>query len=323
MTINIDKLGSYIADLALEALLLEVSATPKPGLVDRRNCGAHSDMNFYTFIASAISLRPHFTLMAQAGANSVSSTPQQLFNMIRLLGQSAEKDMFTAAQGANTHKGALFLLGILCAAAGRLRLSPAWSSWTPQNLGKTAAQMTVGLCRRELESLNNCPLNCSYENSFAATDNAEKAETLSVNNAQNSILSIHKQKELEPLTHGQRMYLKYGTRGARGQAESGFAQVINSFLPYMHSLQSQKLTPDEVYVRTLLFICANLDDTNILKRVGLAKARQAQAACGALNRCYSYKEACRLDDIFIKDHISPGGSADLLSVTIFLDKLCF
>lgn len=114
-----DRVSTYVAECALEALLLEVAATPKPGLVDRRNNGAHRDMNFYTFIRSALSLRPHFALMAQAGQDLAEKTPQELFNHVRLLGLAAEKDMFAATNNINTHKGALFALGLLCAAAGR------------------------------------------------------------------------------------------------------------------------------------------------------------------------------------------------------------
>ncbi|MGM9999404.1 MAG: triphosphoribosyl-dephospho-CoA synthase [Candidatus Bruticola sp.] len=324
MNNNSDNLSSYVADLALEALLLEVTATPKPGLVDRRNCGAHGDMNFYTFIASAMSLRPHFALMVREGINSASLTPPQLFDRIRLLGQTAEKDMFTAAQGANTHKGALFLLGILCAASGRLYSSSAWSGWSPRHLGQMAAQMTSGLCQRELEVLQNRAHSLSSDR---PPDTSKPHNGEESNLAQKQLLKSSKpikakQTESEPLTHGQRMYLKYGALGARGQAESGFMQVISSFLPYMRDLYSQQLSSDEVCVRTLLFICANLDDTNMLKRAGLAKTRQVQAACAELSCCYSYEAACRLDDLLIKENISPGGSADLLSVTIFLDKLC-
>lgn len=305
-----DRVSTYVAECALEALLLEVAATPKPGLVDRRNNGAHRDMNFYTFIRSALSLRPHFALMAQAGQDLAKKPPQELFNYVRILGLAAEKDMFAATNNINTHKGALFALGLLCASAGQACCRSAdRSGWQPAALGQFVAQMSQGLCQRELADLNT---------PAAQAANATQATgAVSLTNAEPDI----KVRPTAALTHGQRMYLQYGACGARGQAESGFAQVIEKYLPYLRDLQKQQLDQDEILVRTLLLIGADLDDTNILNRVGATKAAWAKEACAALHEHYTHEAACQLDDLFIKERISPGGSADLLSVTIFLDKL--
>ncbi len=306
-----DRVSTYVAECALEALLLEVAATPKPGLVDRRNNGAHRDMNFYTFIRSALSLRPHFALMAQAGQDLAEKPPQELFNQVRSLGLEAEKAMFAATDNINTHKGALFALGLLCAAAGRACCTQKAnkSGWRPAALGQFVAQMSQGLCSRELADLNTLAAQATNASQATGAVSLTKAE-------QNA-----KVQTASALTHGQRMYLRYGACGARGQAESGFAQVIDKYLPYLRSLKKQQLDQDEILVRTLLMIGADLDDTNILNRVGANKAAWAKEACAALHEHYTYEAACRLDDLFIKERISPGGSADLLSVTIFLDKL--
>ncbi len=302
--------STYIAECALEALLSEVAATPKPGLVDRRNNGAHHDMNFYTFIRSALSLRPHFALMAQAGQESSALSPKELFDRVRILGLAAEKDMFAATNNINTHKGALFALGLLCASAGQACCRTACrSGWCPAALGQFVAQMSQGLCQRELADLNTLAAQ--------ATNATQATGAVSLTNAEPDI----KVRPTAALTHGQRMYLQYGACGARGQAESGFAQVINKYLPYLRNLKKQQLNQDEVLVRTLLLICADLDDTNILNRVGADKAAWVKQACAALHEHYTHEAACQLDDLFIKERISPGGSADLLSVTIFLDKL--
>ncbi|MGN0012680.1 MAG: triphosphoribosyl-dephospho-CoA synthase [Candidatus Bruticola sp.] len=303
-------MSTYVAECALEALLLEVAATPKPGLVDRRNNGAHRDMNFYTFIRSALSLRPHFAIMAQAGQDLAQKPPQELFNYVRILGLAAEKDMFAATNNINTHKGALFALGLLCASAGQACCRSAdRSGWQPAALGQFVAQMSQGLCQRELADLNTLAAQ--------ATNATQATGAVSLNNAEPDI----KVRPTAALTHGQRMYLQYGACGARGQAESGFAQVIEKYLPYLRDLKKQQLDQDEILVRTLLLIGADLDDTNILNRVGATKAAWAKEACAALHEHYTHEAACQLDDLFIKERISPGGSADLLSVTIFLDKL--
>lgn len=305
-----DRVSTYVAECALEALLLEVAATPKPGLVDRRNNGAHRDMNFYTFIRSALSLRPHFALMVQAGQDLAKKPPQELFNYVRILGLAAEKDMFAATNNINTHKGALFALGLLCASAGQACCRSAdRSGWQPAALGQFVAQMSQGLCQRELADLNTLAAQ--------ATNATQATGAVSLTNAEPDI----KVRPTAALTHGQRMYLQYGACGARGQAESGFAQVIEKYLPYLRDLKKQQLDQDEILVRTLLLIGADLDDTNILNRVGATKAAWAKEACAALHEHYTHEAACQLDDLFIKERISPGGSADLLSVTIFLDKL--
>lgn len=314
-----DCVSDYIAECALEALLLEVAATPKPGLVDRRNNGAHRDMNFYTFIQSALSLRPHLALMATAGQQSAKLSPPELFNQVRSLGLKAEKAMFAATANVNTHKGALFALGLLCAAAGRACCHRAnKSGWQPARLGQFVAQMSQGLCRRELASLNEL---------VAPQASAAQVSTVTpgagtVIPAESGLVKISGSDQLgQRLTHGQRMYLQYGACGARGQAESGFALVVDKYWPYLRRLKKQQLDQDEILVRTLLVICADLDDTNILNRVGAAKAAWAKEACAALHERYTHQAACQLDDQFIKERISPGGAADLLSVTIFLDKL--
>lgn len=103
---------------ALRAMLSEVSATPKPGLVDRNNSGSHTDMDFFTFVDSAAALAPHFRRMFLAGWGYASEDPADLFTRLRRLGQDAESAMFAATRGVNTHKGLIFSLGLLSGAMG-------------------------------------------------------------------------------------------------------------------------------------------------------------------------------------------------------------
>ena len=116
---NLQKHAPLIGRLALKALLYEVSVTPKPGLVDRLRAGAHDDMDYYSFLDSALVLAPYFEACAAIGEDS--DTPgDELLQSLRPLGIRAEHSMMLATGGANTHKGLIFSLGILCAAAGRL-----------------------------------------------------------------------------------------------------------------------------------------------------------------------------------------------------------
>lgn len=114
-----EKLGERIAACAARALLYEVAVTPKPGLVDRDNNGSHADMDFFLFIDSTTALLPYFRKAAQLGFR-FSGAPDQLLSCLRKQGLEAEKAMLSATRGINTHKGAIFLLGILSAAAGVL-----------------------------------------------------------------------------------------------------------------------------------------------------------------------------------------------------------
>lgn len=116
---NERKHAPLIGRLALKALLYEVSVTPKPGLVDRLRAGAHDDMDYYSFLDSALVLGPYFEACAAIGEES-DTPPDLLLKSLRPLGIQAERSMMQATRGANTHKGLIFSLGILCAAAGRL-----------------------------------------------------------------------------------------------------------------------------------------------------------------------------------------------------------
>ena len=109
-----------IADLAVLSLLEEVHITPKPGLVDRRNTGSHTDMDLDTFIASANALWPYFAKCVAIGQDTATQSAEETFYLLRQAGMDAEKTMYQATGGVNTHKGAIFTLGILCGSIGRL-----------------------------------------------------------------------------------------------------------------------------------------------------------------------------------------------------------
>lgn len=117
--------AEYIAALAVESLLDEVSATPKPGLVDRRNNGSHRDMDLGLFTDSAHALRPYFQDCFLIGQETGDLAPDETFYRLRQAGIGAEQTMLQATGGVNTHKGAVFTLGILCGSLGRL--------WSPEN----------------------------------------------------------------------------------------------------------------------------------------------------------------------------------------------
>lgn len=100
---------------AVRALYAEISLEPKPGLVSFRDCGSHPDMDGGTFLRSLFALRSYFPGIAQAGAQGCP------FAILQSLGQGAEARMLAATGGINTHRGAVFGLGLLCASAGQLQ----------------------------------------------------------------------------------------------------------------------------------------------------------------------------------------------------------
>ncbi|TSJ60244.1 triphosphoribosyl-dephospho-CoA synthase [Starkeya sp. 3C] len=103
-----------IAGRAVAALVAEATLTPKPGLVDRRGPGAHADVELATLLASAEALRPTFAEIARASAGRWPS-PELREDLARI-GRDGERRMFAVTGGANTHRGAIWALGLLAAA---------------------------------------------------------------------------------------------------------------------------------------------------------------------------------------------------------------
>jgi len=99
---------------AVRALYMELALDPKPGLVSFRDSGSHRDMDAGTFMRSLFALRGYFAQIARAGSDGAP------FAELETLGRLAEARMLSATRGINTHRGAVFCLGLLCASAGRL-----------------------------------------------------------------------------------------------------------------------------------------------------------------------------------------------------------
>lgn len=145
-----DDISKTAARLACQALLYEVNTTPKPGLVDRLNSGSHRDMDIFTFARSTPALYPYFARCAEIGFDTAAQPAPDTFAALRGPGRLAEGDMLEATGGVNTHRGAIFSLGILCAAAGRVGIE----SWDkPDALLDECAAMTKGLTQRDFADL--------------------------------------------------------------------------------------------------------------------------------------------------------------------------
>ncbi len=152
-----ERTAIRIAELATRSLLYEVAITPKPGLVDRANNGSHRDMDFYSFLNSAAALWPYFKKCAAFGIQAAEKAEREeredlpeLFRSLRLPGKLAENQMLRATGGVNTHKGAIFSMGILCAAVASL---PADRWDESETILSICARMTKGIVAEDYKNL--------------------------------------------------------------------------------------------------------------------------------------------------------------------------
>jgi len=148
----LDSFIEHIGKLAVKSILYEVSATPKPGLVDRCNNGAHNDMGFFTFIDSIVSLSDSFKEFARIGFRKSGEPPQSIFASLQRYGKDVEQDMFKSTGGVNTHKGTVFLCGLICAAAGLLHKQ---GEITIENICSVIASMCTDLCGNAFQGIKH------------------------------------------------------------------------------------------------------------------------------------------------------------------------
>ncbi len=121
-----------------------------------------------------------------------------------------------------------------------------------------------------------------------------------------------------PKTHGEEAYIKYGISGARGEAEGGFPLVFDFGVPVLDSYRELN---DEALIRTFLAIAAQNNDTNILHRGGIEVLKTFKSMSREVQHDFTPENYEKVIDYCLKENISPGGSADLLVVTIFIHSL--
>ena len=298
-----------LAELAERALRMELDTPMKPGLVGPDSVGAHKDMDYDIMRKGIAAIRPFFPQMALAG------TPEEL----RQLGIDAEAAMLAATGGVNTHRGAIFALGLALNAALRtfsaaqpLRPAesrPAQLAHNEQVMRNSLVQMYQGIYRNQLK-----------DNGLGGTQ----------------------------LSHGGEVVRQYGVKGARELASEGYQALFEDWLPYYRNLQISPLASlgrndngtslgrnDKMReICTLLRIMATLDDTCVIHRVGYARAMEVKEEAMALLKeipgqagndkgvmadlIGHLKDMC---DRYAAEGISPGGAADMLALTILIDSI--
>lgn len=267
--------------MVTHALLEEVATTPKPGLVDRNNDGAHRDMTFLSFQMSASALRGYWRDCFLIGAKTAELPAREAFAEMRARGMEAERKMLAATRGVNTHKGAIFTLGTICGALGRL-WQPEAPCTDPERISKACAV----LCADAVEA------------DYSVLEKSRAAHTA-----------------------GERLYLQYGMRGIRGEVAAGLPAVLETGLPVLEACLDEGMSRNDAGVIALLYLIARGEDTNMIKRGGYALAREMSSYLRdelRRNPRPTMESIRQLDELFIRRNLSPGGCADLLAVSFFL-----
>lgn len=267
---HIDE-AEAIAAIAARCLLLEIETWPKPGLVSHIDSGSHTDMDADTFRRSTGAIRPYLHKLAEAGAQGSA------MGRLRLIGLEAEAAMFAATAGVNTHRGAIFGLGLLCAAAGA------------RVAGLVEAAMPLGtvVARLWAQDILGGPV------------------------------LLH--------SHGRTVCRRHGVGGAPAEAAQGFPSVYQVALPALRAGAS--LVPDDdeaARVQACFALIAELQDTNLLHRGGRSGLGFAQRTArkflldGGVGQRDWRARAHAVHRTFMSRRLSPGGSADLLALSLFV-----
>ena len=269
-----EELAERLADTATQALIDEARLSPKPGLVDSRSSGAHQDLNLDLMVRSAHSLTPTFYALALHSWQRPADIA--LRQDIGRLGRAGEAQMMVETGGVNTHRGAIWAMGLLVSAVA---MQP--ESLLPQHIAQRAAKI-------------------------AALPDAFSPKKFS---------------------KGSHAVQRYQVPGAREEAQGGFPHIIGCALPQLHRSRSLGASESEAQVDALLAVMTRLTDTCVLSRGGLPalnamhQGAQAVLAAGGMHSVAGRQQLRRLERRMLSDNVSPGGAADLLAATLFLDSV--
>lgn len=271
---DLQKVGQYLT----QAILLEVSTHPKPGLVTRLSNGAHKDMSVFTFMMSSAVLSKAFNDLQDIG-QAHRGTLVELFCKLRSYGVGAEAELLRVTKGVNTQRGILFAGGMVSAVSGyAMNMGLSRDALLP-----LIKEMAAGLVARELKNLDHAAM-----------------------------------------TAGEKLYYKYGITGIRGEVENGFPSVVNYGLPALEDAFDKGATINDALVHALISLMTVVEDSNVIWRTDYDTLLEVQRiAKNILSLGSVFTEKGRMaiaetERYFLQRRISPGGSADLLSVTITL-----
>ena len=270
-----------IGHLASMALQAELDTTPKPGLVDRNDNGAHRDMDHALMQRSIQALHPYFVRLAQLGFTDKQPCHDEIVN----IGIEAEREMFKVTGGVNTHKGALFSIGLAAVALA----------------GESFCRITQA---------EGCG-TMAYDDV-----NSKQIQSLS-----NSIASLARLFPDTNGTHGSKAKANNILKGALDNAREGYTQLFKAWLPFY----IDRIAEGDNYAlhKTLLRIMCDLDDTNIVYRTSMETMQEVKTEARQMldtsRNIVNFEAALQaMNTDYIHRNISPGGSADMLSLVVFL-----
>jgi len=287
-----EEIAQQLAQFAVEALLEEVRLSPKPGLVDKLNNGTHHDLTLSMMEKSAEALQECFYDMSLASYNRQPS--QYLRERLAAIGRYGEQQMLDVTGQVNTHKGAIWALGLLTGAATVV--------YSAQKENYLAADHDL-LNRVEAEV-------------FSAGQILKTA----------GVIASFRDRFVQPQkTHGSEVLKVYPVRSAREEAILGFPSLLETAIPAWKAYSQDK---EEIRrLNVLLSLMAVVDDTCILHRSDMIVLRKVQEQCknilknGGLGNAANWRAYTLLDQYITGKWVSPGGSADLLAATIFIKKI--
>ena len=283
---------SALENHAALSLLDEVYAAPKPGLVDRIDSGAHADMKFEDFILSTAAITPFLREMAVTAYQSCFTLPASpdadaaLFPLLREIGKRAEREMYAATGGVNTHKGAVFTLGLLTAGAGLLYAKS----------GKLSAETILD----EVQNLVGDTLELELAELRAGAAGSAHGEAVLHRDGTGGVRSAAAKGF--PLLRSVALPLLRQYEAEERPAEASVLNVLLHLILHVSDTNVLYRGGKEA------LLTLRADCRNILSHGG-AFTPEGNALL------YELKETCK------QRNISPGGAADLLSAALFLHRL--
>lgn len=298
-----------IACLAVRSLHVELCLYPKPGLVSLVDTGSHDDMDATTFMRSLFSLRHYFRRICLAGTRDAP------FAQLKRLGVEAEAAMLTATGGINTHRGAIFSLGLICAATGRAwaqRLTPEPDALRATLLRRWGAELAdhAGACAQMDATTPAQPIRPGHGHGQGhGHDNPAPAPAW------------------RTASNGLRVAALHAASGAREEGARGLPSVFDIGMPALQATLARGGGLHHARIDALFALMAHISDTNTYHRGGpqgalavRAAARRFIALGGTANPQWR-TEAEASHRRFVAQRLSPGGAADLLAATCLVHAI--
>lgn len=270
-----ERIVARLGHAAIAALYDELELAPKPGLVSFVDSGSHSDMDAATFMKSLFALRHYYVQIAELGWQHAE------FKFLESCGLAAEGRMTVATKGINTHRGAIFTLGLVCAAAG--------------------ASVRSG------DGLSPSAIRASLQRHWGA--NLE-----------------HRSRRSTGL-QGSRVAQMFRLKSAGQEAAHGFPTLFNTAYPALAQAIKGGLSFEQGRLSCLMHVMAELDDTNLVYRGGMAGLTFAQESArsflanGGVGHPQWRAAAWKMHCEFVERRLSPGGAADLVAAACWLHRV--